>query len=277
MVSSRNIASNLVSFTSALWVTINLGFWMFPLVFLSIVKLLIPPLRRWSNHATEWCYRGAAGGNTFWMLHVVRIHLDIEGSLPEHPAPIVISNHQTWMDIPVLHGAITRGKGPILKFLIKRELLWVPIIGWICYALNFPRLNRGQGADAREKDYAAIQSFSTSLTNERGALLIYAEGTRFTEEKRLRQKSPYKHLLNPRPGGLKIALETAPLDTPVVDVTIVYDGETNFWRCLGGSTKRITVVIRNYSSSEITNVRGWLEERWQEKDSYFQVTSTTSA
>lgn len=269
MAAVKNITQQFQSFTSALWVTINLGFWMIPLMILAIIKLLVPPLRNWSNALTEWCYRGAAGGNSFWMFHVVGVNIEIEGTLPDHPAPIIISNHQTWMDIPVLHGAITTGKGPILKFLIKRELLWVPIIGWICYALNFPRLNRGQGDGARQKDYAAIQSFSQSLTTERGALLIYAEGTRFTEEKRIRQESPYQHLLNPRPGGLKIALDNAPTDTPVVDVTIVYNGERNFWRCLGGSTKQIKVVFRNYSSSEIIDVREWLRERWQEKEAFF--------
>ena len=278
MATTKKITRHLVSVASALWVTINLGLWLFPIVLLALFRLLLPfkAPRKLITLLTEGCYRGAVWGNNFWMFHVVGIDLRVEGALPDHEAPVIVSNHQTWMDIPVLHGAISRN-GPILKFLIKRELLWVPIIGWICYALNFPRLNRGQGEDAREKDYAAIQSFSRSLTSERGALLIYAEGTRFTEEKKLRQASPYPHLLNPRPGGLKIALENAPPDTPVVDVTIVYDGDTNFWRCLGGNTRKIKVVIRNYDAAEITDVRSWLGERWAEKENFFHKGSTTSA
>jgi 1-acyl-sn-glycerol-3-phosphate acyltransferase len=265
-----NPLRHLLSLLTALVVVVNLGFWVIFLVLFALLRLVMaaPGMRRSISAATEWIYRQAAAVHNFWMFRVVGIQLGIEGSLPDHPAPIIISNHQTWMDIPVLHGTIT-ARGPILKFLIKRELLWVPIIGWICYALNFPRLNRGNGEGAREKDYAAIQSFSQTLNTERGALMIYAEGTRFTPQKHRNQNSPYRHLLLPRPGGLKIALESVPPETPVVDVTIVYRGDTSFWHCLGGSTRSIKVVIRTYQATDIRDVRSWLTARWQEKDQFF--------
>lgn len=265
------IFRHLLSFSSALVVTVNLAFWVIWLAFFALLKLLLrrDPFRQWINNCTEFCYRGAVGVHNFWMFSVVGINLNIKGELPDHDSPVIISNHQTWTDIPVLHGAVTLGGGPTLKFLIKRELLWVPIIGWICYSLNFPRLNRGQGSQARTKDYAAIQAFSKSLHHERGALLIFAEGTRFTDIKHHNQSSPYRHLLVPRPGGLKVAMETVPPNTPVVDLTIVYHGTTHFWRCLGGSTKEIDVVIRTYPGDEIKEVRDWLNDRWQEKDGFF--------
>ena len=261
---------HLLSLLTALVVVVNLGFWVIFLLLFAFLRLALtaPDMRRRISTATEWIYRRAAGVHNFWMFRVVGIQLEIEGHLPDHPAPIIISNHQSWMDIPVLHGAIT-AQGPILKFLIKRELLWVPIIGWICYALNFPRLNRGKGKGARGKDFAAIQAFSKTLNTERGALMIYAEGTRFTRQKHHNQKSPYRHLLLPRPGGLKIALESVPPETPVIDISIVYRGDTNFWHCLGGSTRSIKVVIRTYQSTDIHDVRSWLTARWEEKDQFF--------
>ena len=265
------VLQHLFSTLTAVVIAVSLTSWMLLLVALGGLKALIrhQPTRHVLNFLIEGCYRGAVGVNTFWMKHIVRIRIDVEGELPDHPAPIIVSNHQTWMDIPVLHGVITWG-GPTLKFLIKRELLWVPVIGWICYALGFPALRRGQGENAREQDYAAIEKFSSTLTNERGALLIFAEGTRFTTLKHRNQKSPFRHLLTPRPGGLKIALETSPPGTPVVDVTVAYDGDTNFWHCLGGSTRHIRVWIRTFPSEEISDVRGWLEDRWEEKDTFFQ-------
>ncbi|MBT4492322.1 MAG: hypothetical protein HOC70_03695 [Gammaproteobacteria bacterium] len=267
-----NIAHHLIAFISATVVAINLAFWLIWLMLLALLKLIFrnDPIRHWINLGTEWCYRRTVGVHNFWMFQVVGVRLHVTGELPDHPSPIILSNHQTWMDIPVLHGVITK-KGPTLKFLIKRELLWVPIIGWICYALSFPRLNRGKGSGGKTKDFAAIQAFSSSLHTERGALMNFAEGTRFTEQKHENQNSPYQHLLVPRPGGLKIALETAPAGTPVIDVTVVYDGPRNFWQCLGGRTKDIKVVIRTYDSSEILNVRSWLDARWQEKDKFFEA------
>jgi 1-acyl-sn-glycerol-3-phosphate acyltransferase len=264
----RYVLQQGTSLISALWVAINLSIWLIPLLSFSLVKIVIrlPSVGAVCDGALEFIYRSAVLVDSFWMTRVIGIRINIVGQLPDHPAPIVISNHQTWFDIPVIQHTITK-RGPILKFLVKRQLVWVPIIGWICYALNFPRLNRGGDQDARQADFAAIKTASNTLSQERGALLIFAEGTRFSPVKQKAQEVAYEHLLNPRPGGLKIAIESAPADTPVVDLTVVYrNHETNFWRCLHGACPTIDVVIRTYSVSEISDTRAWLEARWQEKD-----------
>jgi 1-acyl-sn-glycerol-3-phosphate acyltransferase len=243
-------------------------FWMIPMVLVAIIKFLLPfnPVSRLCTPALQFFYRCAAWGNSLWMRHVVGVEIIVQGQLPQTPTLIVVCNHQSWFDIPILHHVIT-GQGPIVKFLIKRQLIWVPVIGWMCWAFNFPRLRRGQGSGSKKQDFAAIESASASMVHEPGALLIFAEGTRFTEEKRLRQKSPYTQLLKPKPGGLKIAMQNIEPDTPVVDLTIFYEGgDTNFWRCLHRSTKTIRVVITPHVAAEITDPRVWLEDRWQEKE-----------
>ena len=77
--------------------------------------------------------------------------------------------------------------------------------------------------------------------------------------------------MTPRPGGLKIALETAPKGTPVVDITIIYRGSTNFWHCIGGGTQDVDVIIRTFDSTNIGQIRTWLDTRWAEKDAYFPI------
>jgi len=263
------LAKQLFSTISSLVVILNMGFWMFPMIFFAAVRVLVggyEPLYQACTKMIELTYKAAAAINSAWMVHIVRVNFNVDGNIPDHPTPIIVVNHQSWFDIPILHHVVT-GQGPILKFLIKRQLIWVPIIGWMCYALDFPRLNRGGSGSARKQDFDAIEAASSSLHKERGALLIFAEGTRITDEKHLNQKSPYKELLIPRPGGLKIALATAPLDSPVLDITIDYKGgETNFWKCLHGANRDIDIHIKEHNSSEILDARSWLIDRWEEKD-----------
>lgn len=267
------VLRHLFSLATSAWVISNLCFWMIFVFVLALFKLLlswIPACRTVINHGIEGIYRIAAGIDSLWMVKVVGIQFQIEGELPDHPAPIVVVNHQSWFDIPILQHVVT-GQGPILKFLIKRNLVWVPIVGWICWALGFPRLNRGTGDGAREKDYAAIESASTTLNEERGAMLIFSEGTRFTRQKHRKQQSPFRHLLLPRPGGLKIALGAVPPDTPIVDVSLAYHGTTNFWRCLGGATRTIDVRFRTFRADEVLDSRDWLMQQWREKDAWIDT------
>ncbi len=72
------------------------------------------------------------------------------------------------------------------------------------------------------------------------------EGTRFTQEKHDKQKSPYKHLLKPKAGGLALALNILgdKIDA-LVDMTIVYPdgvpGYGDFWL---GDVSKIAVNLR---------------------------------
>jgi len=260
---------NSVSFLSMIVVVINLGFWMFPIFFLAALKKILNrnnKAREVIISCIEFIYIAAVKLNSFWIKKILRINLSVEGNMPTHSAPIVVANHQTWFDIPILQGLIC-DSGTIAKFLIKRELAWLPIVGWLCFALGFPRLYRGKGARSRDQDLASIQSVSAELREEPGALLIFAEGTRYTETKYKKQKSPYEGLLKPKTGGLEIALKTVLPETPVVDVTIKYlDEDTNFWRWLSGSKNDIAITIKQFRADEITNTKLWLDERWKHKE-----------
>ena len=267
------VAKQILSVLSATVVTLNLGFWMFPLIIIAMIRSAFgqsQPMHNASTKMIEFCYRAAAMINSSWMTKVIGVNFNIKGTLPVRSTLIIIANHQTWFDIPILQHVVT-GQGPVLKFLIKRELIWLPIVGWICFALNFPRLNRGRGESAQRSDFKAIEAASSKMEMERGALMIFAEGTRITFEKHKNQKSPYKKLLIPKPGGLKIALSTMPADTMVLDMTINYNGgPTNFWRCLHGANKNIDVLIKHYEGSTIKDPKSWLNDRWKEKDTLLE-------
>lgn len=259
---------NLISLASALWVTINLLIGFTLLLPIAIINWLLPfaPVSRASFVLVDWIYRAAVYMDSFWMQKVVGIELVIEGEPNTDQTPVVLCNHQSWFDIPLVQEIIT-GKGPRVKFLVKQELIWVPIIGWICLALNFPRLQRNKHSDSRSSDFSMIQKASKKHGEESGALLVFPEGTRFSHAKRAMQNSPYQRLLKPKAGGLKIIKRHAQAGKRLVDITIDYRMDNvNIWNCLHGNPKKIFITLRHYSMDSIDSVEDWLNNCWAEKD-----------
>ncbi len=272
------IVQNLASALSLLWVLTNLTFWLLLLLPLALLRWLVPlPLiSKICFVAVDFIYRQAVRINSFWMQRVMGIQLLVDGEPNPHSAPVVICNHQSWFDIPILQELVT-SEGPIIKFLIKRELVWVPVIGWICLALNFPRLYRGKDKSLRAVDYAMIQSATESHGAKPGALLVFPEGTRFTTKKHRLQASPYSWLLKPKVGGLKIIKANTDPATHVMDVTIDYGPKpVNIWRCLHGQPSIIRVKIRYYALAEITDIQTWLNDRWQDKSEFLAASHCES-
>lgn len=267
------ILKNIISLTSALWVAINLLVGFSFLLPVSIISLLVPLpiISRATYYIVDKIYRNAVRLDSLWMQDVVGIQLIVKGERNSDKTPVVICNHQSWFDIPLVQEVIT-GKGPIVRFLIKREIVWVPIIGWICLALNFPRLQRKKRSDSRVSDFSIIQKESKTHGDGAGALLIFPEGTRFTEHKRTIQNAPYQHLLRPKAGGLKMIQQHADPDTSLVDITIDYHQKgVHIWNCLHGDPRKITITIEYFKLSEISDVESWLNNRWLQKDKLFSV------
>ncbi len=213
------------------------------------------------DHLYRWCVRV----DSFWMQQVIGIKLNVVGKSNSHAAPIVICNHQSWFDIPLIQDVISR-QGPMVKFLVKQELVWVPIIGWICLVLNFPRLKRSKKSGDRKADFSIIEK-TTKSHGKQGALLIFPEGTRFTPNKHLSQSSPYERLLKPKAGGLRVIKNNTDLNTPLVDITIDYGKvKPNIWRCLRGEPRQIKITIEHFTLADLDNLEEWLNHRWYEKD-----------
>ena len=164
---------------------------------------------------------------------------------------LVISNHQSWADILLLQEAF-RSTIPPLKFFTKRELIWLPLVGLAMYLLGFPyvrRLDKAQLAANpalkhadRDSTIAACAGLRTHPT----AVLIFLEGTRFTLAKRGARNSRFRHLLNPRAGGLGYVLSGLKDElAQLIDVTIIYpDGPPTFWGFLEGRCRRARMTVK---------------------------------
>ena len=157
-------------------------------------------------------------------------------SLPPDLMPrgnyLVMSNHQSWVDIPVLQYLFNR-RIPLLRFFLKRQLIWVPLLGLAWWALDFPFMRRYTKAQlARRPELAGTDIAATRRACEKFrqipvAVMNFVEGTRFTPEKHARQGSPFVHLLRPKAGGVAFVLEAmGDVLRGVLDVTIAYPGGT---------------------------------------------------
>ncbi len=177
------------------------------------------------------------------------------------PAPsgkiIIIANHISAVDILVCQ-AIFTDYCPV-RFLVKKEVLFVPIIGQICYAYDMPFLDR-KGRKDKEK----VRSLAKKIEKGQGSILLYPEGTRFSKKK----KKDFENVLNPKVGGLSILLQESSSEDSVYDLTIQYPQRKNiFWKVLSGQLKEITIDIDHFKVGEINDVRTWLNNRWKIKES----------
>ena len=78
-----------------------------------------------------------------WLLRVLcRIRIEVRGEVPEGDV-IVVSKHQSFLDV-ILHALLV----PRVNFIMKRELLYAPILGFYAKRLGVAPVRRGDKAKA---------------------------------------------------------------------------------------------------------------------------------
>lgn len=209
------------------------------------------------------------------------LRADLEGRY------LLIGNHQCWADIPVLVRAL-RGVLPFPRWFMKRQLLWVPIIGFATWALDFPFMKRYSGKQIAANPALAGRDLETArhacaiYRHQPVTVVNYAEGTRSTRAKRRARRSPYQTMLRPKAGGTAFMLEAMGdvLDA-VVELIIAYRGldEPTIWDYWCGRIPEIRVRLRPLDvPAELRHgdyrgdpeyaerFRHWLNAVWAERD-----------
>ena len=250
----------------------------------ALLKLLlpVPALRRACDRALTALAAGWVAINNGWIAAVGPAVWDVQGtdSLHRRGWYLVSSNHQSWVDILVLQ-RVFHGRIPFLKFFLKQELIWVPVIGLAWWALDFPFMKRGRGHGARQNDLQATRQACEKFKRIPTSVINFVEGTRFTPAKHAAQNSPYRHLLKPKIGGLGIALATMGEQfEALLDVTIVYPhGTPQFWDLLCGRIDAVTVRVQQRAippevlgsdpmgdKAYRQRLSAWVEQQWADKD-----------
>ncbi|MCA0240758.1 MAG: acyltransferase [Proteobacteria bacterium] len=251
----------------------------------ALLKLPSSPqggLRRGCDRALNALASAWVAVNNGWIAAVSAAPWNVQGldGLHRRGWYLVSPNHQSWVDIPVLQ-RVFHGQIPFLKFFLKKELIWVPVIGLAWWALDFPFMARGRGKGASHADLAATRAACEKFKRIPTTVINFVEGTRFTAAKHAAQKSPYRHLLRPKVGGLGVALSTmGEVFEALLDVTLVYpDGAPNFWQLLSGRLGRVIVRVQQrpippelLGGDPVADralrqrIAEWVELQWQEKD-----------
>lgn len=245
--------------------------------------LPLPPLRRFADHCLVALANAWVRVNDLWMSAIEARRWQVSGTAGLKPRGwyLVSANHQSWVDILVLQ-SIFRGQIPFLKFFLKKELIYIPVLGLAWWALDFPFMRRGgKTLSAAAADMATARKSCEKFRHIPTSVINFLEGTRFTPAKHAQQKSPYRHLLKPKSGGASIALGTmGELFDALLDVTIVYpDGVPRFIDLLQGRMGRVIIEVNKLAipaeflgeaASADPQYRGkiqhWLNEQWAAKD-----------
>ncbi|WP_220813735.1 acyltransferase [Pseudomonas paralcaligenes] len=262
-----------------------------PLLLIALLKLVLPgkALRNACSRGVMWVAETWAEVDKLIFALLTPTVWDIRGGegLRRDRSYLVISNHQSWVDIPALVQAFNR-KTPYFKFFLKQALIWVPLLGLAFWALDYPFMKRYSKAYlARHPEMAGKDLEITKRACERFkdlpvTVVNYLEGTRFTPAKQAQQGSPYQHLLKPKAGGVAFTLAAlGPQLDALLDVTLVYPGlrPPGFWKLISGQVPKVIIDIQTRELDPALwdgdyerdpqfrlRVQTWVSQLWQDKD-----------
>jgi len=285
-----SILASIVGVLSFLGHTINTFFWVGPILIIALIKFILPfgPIRVICNFILSFFASSWISVNTFITKigKSINWEIDIPTQLSTNNWYLVVANHQSWVDILAVQQIFNR-KIPFLKFFLKQQLFWVPVLGLAWWALDFPFMKRfsksylKKNPHKRGKDLETTRKACEKFKTIPISIMNFAEGTRFSEAKRDKQNSPYKHLLKPKGGGVGYVLTLMGDEiTHLLNITIQYPGtkKITFWKFLSGQIKHIHIhaelveipqeVKGNYIDESQVRIKTqqWLNQLWREKD-----------
>ena len=261
-----------------------------PLLVVGVFKALLPfaRVRRASNPLLTGLAESWIGFNGWLWDRFTHtgLHVRSDAALHVDGHYLVLANHQSWVDILVLQKVFNR-RIPLLRFFLKRQLVWVPLLGLAWWALDFPFMGRYTKKQiARDPALARRDIDATRRACEKFraipvSIMNFVEGTRFTAAKHGSQGSPYQHLLKPKSGGVAFVLDAMGDGLhSIIDVTIAYPGgRPSLLDLLADRIPEVRVQVRQRPIPE-TMIRGdyqndrgfrvqfqqWMNGLWRDKE-----------
>ena len=276
---------------ATLLLSVNTVVHVAPLLIVALMKLLTPagssPRKR-LDHVLMAIAASWIDFNSWMIDHLTDTRIVVSG-LPEpdlNGQMLVVCNHQSWVDIPILQKLFNH-RLPLLRFFLKSQLIWVPLLGLAWWALDFPFMKRHTRAQIKrrpelaERDVQATRAACARFRQLPVAVVNFVEGTRFRPARHAAQSSPYHHLLKPRAGGVAFTLDAmGEAIDQLIDVTIVYPrGRPRLVDLFADRIREVRVCVESRSIPDWlrqgdylndedfrVRVRDWINQLWLEKD-----------
>ena len=257
----------------------------------ALLKLAVP-LKGFRRVCSELSVAGAQlwiilNRLVYRLCYPVSWDVELQGEFDPGKSYLLVCNHQSWIDILLL-ADIFHERSPFPRFFLKHELIWVPVIGWGCWALEMPFMKR-HGREAlkanpalKREDLETTRRFCERYREMPVTVVNFAEGTRCTEAKRVARGSPYRHLLRPKAAGMRIALDAmGDQFAGIIDVTIAYRPTRHplVWSFLTGEQNQLALhaevlplpkelMVGDYEDDAEFRARfqEWVNALWKRKD-----------
>jgi len=199
---------------------------------------------------------------------------------------LLLLRHASAGDTLLASALVSSRFGMRLRYVLKRELLWDPSLDLV--GNRIPNAFVDRSSDETGVEALRVRALASDLGLGDG-VLIYPEGTRFSEAKRARllerfsekgdaQRLAYArsltHVLPPRPGGTLGLMEAAPNADVVICSHTGFEGAGSLSQIWSGALLRrvVRVEFRRVPRSEIPTGRGergdWLCAEWQRVDDW---------
>lgn len=147
-------------------------------VMMLVIGLAYVPYALISREGARACCK-AYSRWVFWTMRwMVGLRAEVRGQVPSGEV-LIAAKHQSFLDIMMIFTAL-----PKAKFIMKRAILWTPIVGFYAKRLDCVAVERGKRGAAIGKMVRDVEAGRA----EPGQLIIYSQGTRVAPG----VKAPYK-------------------------------------------------------------------------------------
>ncbi len=207
--------AGLVIYSILLWT-----FFLVTSVVMFSLAFLIWVITRWSDRRLVILHLFSSfwGSLYIWFNPLWRVRIKGRRNIPWRRPCVIVSNHQSMLDILVLYHLFAP-----YKWVSKKENFSIPIIGWLMRLNDYVEIRRGE-----RNSYGKLMEKVRYFLDIRSSILIFPEGTRF----------PGGYLGPFKEGAFRMALENK-----VDIVPVVLDGTARALPKKGAILKGFTRIV----------------------------------
>ncbi|MBM4383973.1 MAG: 1-acyl-sn-glycerol-3-phosphate acyltransferase [Deltaproteobacteria bacterium] len=217
----------------------------------------------------------------------LRVHVE-EGFVPDEQPILLFVRHASLVDVLLPAVFVSGPHDVLLRYVMKREVLFDPAIDIVGQRLENAFVSRGKGSAEREEQ--AIRSLASGLGAREG-VIVFPEGTRFSEDKqreaigrvrasgdaeRLARVEGLRHVLPPRSRGPLAVLDTAQRADVIFLAHRGFDGAHGALDLLRGTLIGRAIELKTWRvpRAEVPAEReaclAWLDREWARVDAWIE-------